>query len=333
MRRLPVYFLLDVSESMVGEPIREVRKGLESIVKELRSDPYALETVWISVLAFAGKAEVLEALTELIEFKVPDLPIGSGTSLGSGLELLMAELDNRIQKNTREKKGDWKPIIFLFTDGAPTDDAKKAIEKWNAKFRAGCNLIVITFGNHADVELLSRLTETVLTLENTSPASFRDFFKWVTASIQLNSMAVSESGKDEVSLPQPGINLEKAKPGGSLDEHFAVLRVKCARKKDLWLAKYECADSAYKLVGAYPIDEKRYNALGGQNSLTAEIEVKRLLEIPECPSCKKADGIIHCGCCGQLSCSDGSKEFICPWCGNRGKVLYNSDFSVTRGQG
>ena len=45
MRRLPVYLVVDVSDSMVGEPIAQVEKGLRTIINELRGDPYALETV------------------------------------------------------------------------------------------------------------------------------------------------------------------------------------------------------------------------------------------------------------------------------------------------
>lgn len=50
MRRLPIYFLIDVSESMVGEPIIQVEKGMRNIIQELRTDPYALETVFVSVI-------------------------------------------------------------------------------------------------------------------------------------------------------------------------------------------------------------------------------------------------------------------------------------------
>ena len=50
MRRLPIYFLIDVSESMVGEPIMQVEDGISTIIKELRSDPYALETAYISII-------------------------------------------------------------------------------------------------------------------------------------------------------------------------------------------------------------------------------------------------------------------------------------------
>ena len=63
MRRLPIYFLLDVSESMLGENLYRLEEGLQHIIGELRTDPHALETAWVSVIAFAGKArEVVRAL-------------------------------------------------------------------------------------------------------------------------------------------------------------------------------------------------------------------------------------------------------------------------------
>ena len=35
MRRLPIYFLIDVSESMVGDPIIQVEKGMRNLIQEL----------------------------------------------------------------------------------------------------------------------------------------------------------------------------------------------------------------------------------------------------------------------------------------------------------
>ena len=59
MRRLPVYLVLDVSESMAGKAIEEVKNGIQLLTDALMSNPYAMETVYISVIAFAGKAKVL----------------------------------------------------------------------------------------------------------------------------------------------------------------------------------------------------------------------------------------------------------------------------------
>ena len=104
MRRLPIYFLVDVSESMVGEPIQQVQNGMRMIVQELRTDPYALETAYISVIAFAGKAKSVTPLTELYKFYPPTFPIGGGTSLGAALNFLMDDMDKSLVKTTLEKK-------------------------------------------------------------------------------------------------------------------------------------------------------------------------------------------------------------------------------------
>ena len=100
MRRLPIYFLVDVSESMVGDPIKQVENGMRQIVQELRTDPYALETAFISVIAFAGKAKSLSPLTELYKFYPPTFPIGGGTSLGYALDFLMDNIDKNVMKTT-----------------------------------------------------------------------------------------------------------------------------------------------------------------------------------------------------------------------------------------
>ncbi len=153
MRRLPIYFLVDVSESMVGEPLEQVQDGINSIIKDLRTDPYALETVFVSIIAFAGKTTKLTPLIELCSFYPPKLPIGGGTSLGTALTFLMSDIDKSVQKTTLDSKGDWKPIIFLFTDGNPTDRYEAVFDKWNQSYRRGTNLVVVSIGNNTDTSI------------------------------------------------------------------------------------------------------------------------------------------------------------------------------------
>lgn len=141
MRRLPIYFLVDVSESMVGMPIRQVEDGMRTIIQNLRTDPYALETVFISIIAFAGKAETLSPLTEIYQFYPPVFPIGGGTALGNAMNHLMDDMDRNVVRTTASSKGDWKPIIFLFTDGNPTDRYQAAFDRWNKNYRRHCNLV------------------------------------------------------------------------------------------------------------------------------------------------------------------------------------------------
>ena len=43
MRRLPVYLVVDISESMIGENIRQMQEGISRLINQLRRDHYALE--------------------------------------------------------------------------------------------------------------------------------------------------------------------------------------------------------------------------------------------------------------------------------------------------
>jgi uncharacterized protein YegL len=348
MRRLPVYFLVDVSESMVGEPIQQVQDGMRAIVQELRTDPYALETVFVSVIAFAGKAKCISPLTELYKFYPPTFPIGGGTSLGSAMEFLMNDMDSSLVKTTIEQKGDWKPIIFLFTDGNPTDDTSRAISRWNNSYKRKANLVAISIGDNVNTQLLGQMTENVLRLTNTDEMSFKAFFKWVTASIKTTSVSVTDQGIDDVKLaPTSGINLEKV--DGSkpciVDENFAVLLGKCSNTKKTYLIKYakrlsniegleglDMMGVDFKLVGAFPVDEETYNSLSDGKS-NRQINTMSLRGVPTCPCCGNQLGVVVCEC-GNIMCSDGETT-ACPWCGMEGSLgaIEEGGMNITRGRG
>jgi uncharacterized protein YegL len=118
-RRLPIYFLIDVSESMVGEPMLAVEEGMAAIIKELKADPYAIETAWISIIVFAGGAKTLVPLQEIIQFYPPRFPIGSGTSLSKGLGHLMFELRKNTIKTTYEQKVIGNQLCFFLQMAYP----------------------------------------------------------------------------------------------------------------------------------------------------------------------------------------------------------------------
>lgn len=353
MRRLPIYFLVDVSESMVGDPISQVQEGMRTIVQELRMDPYALETAYISVIAFAGKAKSLSPLTELYKFYPPTFPIGGGTSLGTALNFLMDDLDKTIVKTTLEKKGDWKPIIFLFTDGTPTDNPNSAFARWNQKYRKSATIVAISIGDNVDTQLLGQISDNVLRLNNTDETSFKSFFKWVTASIKATSVSVTDAGIDEVQLaPTNGINLEKVNPTlhTRIDENFAILTGKCQATKGLYLMKFAKRGpiaeqleeirnlpqvrSRFKLVGAYPVNEEVYNSLSDTTSTYRNISTEQLIGQPTCPCCGNQFGLVVCEC-GNIFCVGEDGHSACPWCGMEGVLsdIGEGGMDVTRNRG
>jgi len=210
MRKLPVYLLLDTSGSMQGEPIDSVRQGIQTLVAALRQDPHALESAYLSVITFSEKAQQLVALTELGQFEMPPIAASGTTSLGAALSLLAERVGAEVAKTTTEQKGDWKPIVFLMTDGESTDDLAEGI----AAIKRGTigTLIACAAGPNANVTQLQRLTESVVRLDTADANAIRAFFKWVSASIATTSQKVDLTKKDVAGLsdlppPPPEINI------------------------------------------------------------------------------------------------------------------------------
>lgn len=350
MRRLPIYFLIDISESMVGEPIQQVEEGLANIIQALKTDPHALETVFVSIIVFAGQPRTLMPLQEIVSFYPPKFPIGSGTSLSKGLGHLMFELRKNIVKTTYEVKGDWKPIVFLFSDGVPTDDTKSAIQEWKDNWQRTANLVAISFGEETDTRLLGELTENVLHFKNTNVQSYKEFFKWVTDSIKTSSVSVENSSTGFELAKLDGDTLSKidlTKPLPSkiyVDDNFVVLNGKCQNTKRPYLMKYrksisqsiyagvELGSKNYRLVGAYQVDNN-YFELADSINFSAQINSEELIGSPTCPCCGNQVAFAVC-LCGKIHCIGEEQISTCPWCGNQGTYGYGEGgFDVNRTQG
>ncbi|MDR0506254.1 MAG: VWA domain-containing protein, partial [Dysgonamonadaceae bacterium] len=323
MRRLPIYFLIDVSESMLGEQIDNVQDGMATIVKDLRTDPYALETVWISVIAFAGQAKVLAPLQEIISFYPPKFPVGGGTSLSVGLGHLMAELRKNTVPTTLEQKGDWKPIVFFFTDGVPTDsprDVQGVIAEWKRKWQRSVNLVAVSFGKHTDNRILGELTDNVLYFDNTDAEAYRTFFKWVTNSIKVSSLSVENNSTgfelaklDDKTVVKVDLTKQDRKP--VVDDNFVVLAARCQNTKKPYLIKYQkhvFEDSngdiqlKYRLVSAFKVDES-YFELSDEDAIALKISTDKLMGAPACPHCGNQYGFAYDATCGKIHCVGNEK--------------------------
>lgn len=352
MRKFPVYIVVDVSESMAGEALTTLEQGMRAIVSDLMTDPNALETVWISVIAFAGQARTLVPMTELADFASPHLPVGGGTALGAALTHLMDAIDRDVQRSPADTKGDWKPLIFLLTDGVPTDNPETAIRRWERDYASRAALVAVSIGGMADRRVLDRIAEDVIALDDTVKGSFKRFIAWITSSVKASSQSVMagqgvslakiddrDTGKAAGGLPFEG-----------LDDRYAVFIGRCARTKAPYIVKYErhmdrfeTADPrlaelfrtrAYALQAAVPVQED-YFELSDHVGLGARVSSKDLIGQPDCPHCRAPYGMAQC-CCGRIHCVRGEGPQTCPWCGNKG--LYGPSgsgggFDITRGQG
>jgi uncharacterized protein YegL len=114
-----------------------------------------------------------------------------------------------VVKGSAEVKGDWKPLVFLLSDGSPTDNLSKGIAAMKG-VKTG-TFVACAAGASADTATLRQITETVVSLDTADSSSIAAYFKWVSASISVSSQKIENgkevSGLDELPPPPPTINV------------------------------------------------------------------------------------------------------------------------------
>ncbi len=208
-RRLPVFLLLDTSGSMRGEPIQAVNNGLQVLISALRQDPYALESVHLSLITFDIEANEIFPLTPLDQVQIPEItiPQSGATFMGAALELLVSRVDRDVIRTTDDRKGDWRPLLFIMTDGKPADIQayREAIPK--IKNRNFGNVVACAAGPKAKCEMLKELTDSVVCMDTMDSSGLSNFFKWVSASVAAGSSSAGVTAPTTLPPPPPEVHV------------------------------------------------------------------------------------------------------------------------------
>lgn len=209
-RRLPVYLLLDCSGSMQGDPIVAVNEGLGMIYSLLINDAHALETVYISVITFSNRVDQYQ-LVPLEFFQPPQLRADGETRMGAALDFLVQSIEQDLIQNLPQQNqhGDFCPLVFLLTDGIPTDNYRDAL--YRLKALSGSrkpSVVALGCGPHVNTTLLHEITSNVFLMHSVAPETIKAFFRWISSSISQTSRALgnNEYAPTVLAPPPQGIN-------------------------------------------------------------------------------------------------------------------------------
>lgn len=188
---------------MYGEPIQALNNALSGMINNLRADPQALDSLWVSIITFDREVRELVPLTELVSFQLPEItcPQSGPTHTGKGLEMLYGLVQQQARRGTTEQKGDWRPLLFLFTDGKPSDlqlyrEMIPKVRSLNFGVIIGC-----AAGHMADLGPIKELTDTVVHLDTADTSTLKTFFKWVSDTIEQGNKSMGT--QESLPLPPP----------------------------------------------------------------------------------------------------------------------------------
>lgn len=206
-RRLLTYLCIDTSGSMRGEPIEAVNAGLQALLSTLRENPYARESVHLTLTTFDSTIKEILPPTPLMQIRLPEIicPDSGATLIGEALEHIAAAVQRDRITSDDEQQSDWRPILILLTDGKPTDLLVYSEIIPVIKNLGFGNIVACAAGPKADATYLKQLTDTVVSLDTMDGSGFAKFFQWVTATVSTHSDNPAQPR--DLPPPPPEINI------------------------------------------------------------------------------------------------------------------------------
>ena len=209
-KTLTVFFLIDTSGSMAGGKISSLNVAIRDtlpMLEQISSENTDTE-IKIAALQFASGCDWMYPRPLPVEdFEWNDLEATGLTSLGAAYQELQKKL-SQTSGFMQEANASCAPVMILFSDGVPTDDAKHGLEhlKDNNWYKAAIK-IAVAIGDDTNKDVLKEFvnnnSEAVLTVHNINDLKKMIYLVSVTAS-QVASKGVSvgvdapESRQDEV---------------------------------------------------------------------------------------------------------------------------------------
>lgn len=197
--RLACVLLLDVSASMTrklpgGRPIDMLNEGLKLYEQEIKKDLRTSATVEVAIVTFDSQVHVVQDFVGAYDFAAPALTAGNSTAMGAGLSRALELVRERKQVYKDHHINYYRPMVFLITDGEPTDYEsvwRAAAQDAHAEeARNGVSLFVIGVdgANFPVLQEISPPTRSPVALDG---VKFREFFQWLRNSQEQISRSVA----------------------------------------------------------------------------------------------------------------------------------------------
>ena len=219
-RPIHFFWVVDCSGSMYGEKIGIVNNTIQECIPEMRNsaDNNPNAQLLIRALQFSSGASWITTSPVPVEnYSWEDMDANGLTELGKAFDLLAAQLSIPPMPARA-----LPPVIVLLSDGQPTDDYKKNLEKLKGMpwFRKAVK-IAISIGQDADDDVLIEFTgNKELVLQANNATALAKMIKWASTTASMVS-APSSKPMNSVPVSAPAVSASVAPASVPVGDPFA----------------------------------------------------------------------------------------------------------------
>lgn len=219
-RPIHFFWVVDCSGSMYGEKIGIVNNTIQECIPEMRNsaDNNPNAQLLIRALQFSSGASWITTSPVPVEnYSWEDMEANGLTELGKAFDLLAAQLSIPPMPARA-----LPPVIVLLSDGQPTDDYKKSLDKLKGMpwFRKAVK-IAISIGQDADDDVLIEFTgNKELVLQANNATALAKMIKWASTTASMVS-APSSKPMNSIPVSAPAASTSSASASVPADDPFA----------------------------------------------------------------------------------------------------------------
>ena len=184
-----------------------LNETLEFLYNSIVESPRVSEFAHMSIISFNTNAQVVVEMTDIQDLQaIPQFSCDGTTNYSAAFRLVQQRIDQDVPALNADGKGVLRPVVFIMTDGAPTD------RNWLAAFQ---NLVtkdwrrhphVITYGfGKANAETLGKIATKGAFLAERTTANKQAITEVITSMLHT---LVASTKAEQLQIPRevPGFN-------------------------------------------------------------------------------------------------------------------------------
>jgi uncharacterized protein YegL len=192
---VPICLAIDTSTSMAQNgALQAVNQCLPELAAFLREEPVAAEMARIGIVTFDTTAREALGMGDLEDVAMPVLSASGATSFAAAFREVKRFFERHLP-SLGSGVPYYAPIVFLITDGMPTDPEQEwraAADALKAPGKYRCNIVCFGFGD-ADAETLRKVGMTFIAREQDPVAATKSVFRELMGSIKTTSASVRDA--------------------------------------------------------------------------------------------------------------------------------------------